>query len=80
MLIHTAPANCLYRRWVFDEEKGENVLITYPTLGGDIETGEGSLISQSEDVAASKLQDTGGDTDEGGIEITQGGLSNVKDF
>jgi hypothetical protein len=72
----------LYTRWIFDEEKGENVLITYPTLRGDVETGEGSLNPQSEDieeVKSSKLQDASGDIEEGGTEVTQAGLSKVKD-
>lgn len=34
------PANVVYTRWVYDEEKNENVLVTYPATG-DVEEGLG---------------------------------------
>lgn len=51
------PANVLYTRWVFDEEKNENVLVTYPRSGAqssaDIEMG--NLDSNDTSVASPKL-------------------------
>jgi hypothetical protein len=72
----------LYTRWVFDEEKNENVLITYPTLSGDIEEGGGLLHLQSDDVeevGSSKLHEGSSDIEEGCVEITAVGSSKVKD-
>lgn len=31
------PGDVLYTRWVFDEEKNTNVLVTYPEQSGGIE-------------------------------------------
>lgn len=76
------PALCSYTRWVFDEEKNENVLITYPTLSGDIEEGGGLLHFQSDDVeevGSSKLHEVSDDIGEGDVEITTVGSSKVKD-
>jgi hypothetical protein len=38
------PANVVYTRWVFDEEKNENVLVTST---GDIEEGASSKVHDS---------------------------------
>lgn len=76
------PAHCLYTRWVFDEERNENVLITYPRLSGDIEERGGLLYLQSnnvEEVGSSKLHESSGDIEEGGVEISEAGSSKVKD-
>ena len=77
------PAHCLYTRWVFDEEQNEHVLITYPTLSGGIEEGEGLLHLKSDDVeevGSSKLHGASGPiVEEGGVEFIEVGSAKVKD-
>lgn len=49
------PAGVLYTRWVYDEEKNEHVLVTYPQDGsGDIEMG--SAIPKDDSASSSKLE------------------------
>lgn len=40
------PSNVRYIRWMYDEEKNENVLVTYPGSTADIEKGHAAAIDE----------------------------------
>jgi len=47
------PNDVLYTRWIFDEEKNENVVVTYPQSGVEIEMSD---VAVSKEESSSKLE------------------------